>query len=115
MVFSIATSSCPNLGSQSDRTKKETLWLQHIFENQQISLKLDKFEEKRQQYKPSNAIQKQDAGMDLTPLMKGQIPFSKVRVNHQKENLLLELQHWLGVKFNFYLEKEGIRMLVDNL
>jgi hypothetical protein len=47
--------------------------------------------------------------------MKGQIPFSKVRVNHQKENLLSELRHRLGVEFNSDLEKKGIRMLVDNL
>jgi hypothetical protein len=47
--------------------------------------------------------------------MKGLIPFSKVRVNHQKEKLLLKLRHWLGVQFNLDLEKKGIRMLVDNL
>jgi hypothetical protein len=78
-------------------------------------LEAQEAEEKRQQYKPPNVIQKQDAGMDLTPLMKGQIPFSKVRVKHQKENLLSELQHRIGVQFNSDLEKQGIRMLVNNL
>jgi DNA mismatch repair ATPase MutL len=102
--------------SEADRTEiKKKLFGRDTFENQRISLKLEKFEERRQLYKPPNAIQKQDAGMDLTPLMKGQIPFSKVRVNHQKENLLSELRHRLGVEFNSDLEKQGIRMLVDNL
>jgi hypothetical protein len=93
---------------------KQKIFGRNTFENQQISLKL-KFEERRQLSKPPKAIQKQDAGMDLRPLMKGQIPFSKVRVNHQKENLLSELGHRLGVQFNLDLEKQGIRMSVDNL
>jgi hypothetical protein len=41
--------------------------------------------------------------------------FSKLGVNHQKENLLSELWHRLGVQFNSDLEKPRIRMLDNNL
>jgi hypothetical protein len=37
-----------------------------------------------------------------------------VRVKHQNK-LLVELQHQLGVQFNFDLEKQGIRILAHSL
>jgi hypothetical protein len=50
--------------------------------------------------------------MDLTPLMKGQIPYPKINITLQKDNVLKELKHWLGEAFPPELERLGIKYLV---
>ena len=50
--------------------------------------------------------------MDLTPLMKGEIPHSKITITLQKSNVLNELKIRLGEAFPSELEREGIKKLV---
>ncbi len=50
--------------------------------------------------------------MDLTPLMKGQIPYSKISITLQKTKVLNELKVRMGTTFPSELEREGIKKLV---
>jgi hypothetical protein len=50
---------------------------------------VERFVNKRDTNKPPNAIQRQNLGMDLTLLMKGQIPYSKISITHQKDKGLM--------------------------
>jgi hypothetical protein len=82
------------------------------FQHQRVSVKVERFANKRDTNKPPNAIQRQNLGMDLTPLMKGQIPYSKITITLQKDNVIKELRYRLGEAFPAELERQGIKRLV---
>jgi hypothetical protein len=50
--------------------------------------------------------------MDLTPLMKGQFPHSKISITIQKTKVLNKLKLRFGSTFPSELEREGIKKLV---
>ena len=54
--------------------------------------------------------------MDLTPLVRGRIPFSKVKINIQKDNVLEELHSRLGEELvhRHKLETLGVQALVND-
>jgi hypothetical protein len=82
------------------------------FQHQRVSLKVERFSNKRDTNKPPNVIQRQNVGMDLTLLMKGQIPYSKISITIQKTKVLNELKVLFGSTFPSELEREGIKKLV---
>jgi hypothetical protein len=82
------------------------------FQHQRVSLKVERFSNKRDTNKPPNAIQRQNLGMDLTPLMKGQFPHSKISITIQKTKVLNKLKLRFGSTFPSELEREGIKKLV---
>jgi hypothetical protein len=53
--------------------------------------------------------------MDMTSLMKGLIPYSKVKVNAQKQNIINELKHRFIVDYNPEWERLGILNLISTL
>ena len=55
--------------------------------------------------------------MNLTPLMEGKIPYSRVRKNEQKNNVLQELEFRLGEEEvrRRKLAEHGIKHLVNDI
>jgi hypothetical protein len=96
--------------------KKKLFAKENTYESRRINAKLEQFDERRNTHKAPNQIQRQLPGMDLTPLVRGRIPFSKVRVNLQKDNVLEELRSRLGDDFVLRrdLDVMGVQTLVDN-
>ena len=81
-----------------------------------INAKLEIFDERWNTHKAHNQIQRQLADMDLTPLVRGRIRFSKVKVNIQKDNVLEELRSRLGEDFVHRRDLSilGVQALVDD-
>jgi hypothetical protein len=104
--------------SKEDRKeiKKKLFARENTYESRRINAKLESFDERRNTHKAPNQIQRQLPGMDLTPLVRGRIPFSKVKVNIQKGNVLEELRSRLGEDFVHRRDLSilGVQALVDD-
>jgi hypothetical protein len=96
--------------------KKKLFAKGNTFEDKRIEKKIETYDERRNTHKEPNQIQRQAPGMDLTALVVGRIPFSKVKVNAQKENVLEELRRRLSddVVLRRDLSSLGVKALVDD-
>jgi hypothetical protein len=100
---------------EKDEIRRTLFQRSNQFETKRIDMKLELFDNKRTTPKPINAVQRQSANMDMTSLMKGLIPYSKVKINNQKENIINELRHRFIVGFNPEWENLGIQKLISIL
>ena len=99
-----------------DEIKKKLFAKGNTYENKRIEAKIETYDERRNTHKEPNQIQRQEAGMDLTALVVGRIPFSKVKVNAQKENVLEELRSRMTDEtvLRRDLKSLGVKALVDD-
>jgi hypothetical protein len=101
---------------ERNEIKKKLFERGNTYDNKRIEAKIEIYDKKRSTHKEPNQIQRQAPGMDLTALVVGRIPFSRVKFNAQKENVLEELRRRLSdeVVLRRDLSSLGVKALVDN-
>ena len=79
-------------GEEWKRLRQEVSEKSIQFSASRISVKTDDFKNKFNIERKQNVIQRRK-GVDITPFMQGKVPYGKLRMDHDWENLKIELVH----------------------